>query len=151
MLFLMLVACKSAQTDLPLIKNCPSGGDCEVQVLKETKLYLEVDASGVSNVYFEEDIDFQIISIQYRDSKMKDYSEEIYLQIPSQFKEIQSKNHSLKNQKLVVGKFCKCPDAGFIKIFSGELKLTNHKDFMSLDLNIKSDRNHIAHSINLDI
>lgn len=150
-LLLVLVACKSAQTDLPALQNCPKGGDCEVQVLRETKLYLVEDALGISKVSFEEDTDFQVIFIRYKDNDQKDYSEEIYLQIPSQFKEIQSQNHSLQNQKVIFGKLCNCQDAGFERINQGVLHLVNLKDYISLNLEFTSDRVQVIKSVDLDL
>lgn len=148
---IVLVACKSAQTDLPILQNCPDNGECEVQVLKETKLLFEEDDLEISKLSFEEDLDFQVIHIQYRDLNREDYSEEIYLQIPSRFKEIQSKNHSLQNQKLVVNKVCNCEGSGFTRIMQGELELINHKDYISLYLEIKSDKGYVINTIDLNI
>lgn len=150
-LLLVLVACKSTQTDSAVLQDCPKGGNCEVQVLKETKLFLEENSSEISKVSFEEDKDFQVIFIQYIDSKQQDYSEEIYLQIPSQFKEIQSQNHSLQNQKVVFGKFCDCEEEGFVRIKQGELQLVNLKDRISMHLELKSNRKQVITSIDMDI
>jgi hypothetical protein len=147
----VLVACKSAQADLPALQDCPGNGDCTVQVLKETKLIQKEDESGVSGISFEEDSDFQVIFIQYQDRKRKDYTEEIYLQIPSMFKEIHSKNLSLKNQKVILGKVCDCEDSGFEQITKGELKIIDNRDFISLHLEIESQKSHIIHTLDINI
>lgn len=151
LVLIVLVACKSAQTDLPLLQNCPGGGDCKAQVLKETKLLLTEDSAKITDVSFEEDENFQVIFIQYKDSNKENYTEEIYLQVPSRFKEIQSKNHSLQNQKVLLGKLCDCEDSGFVRITNGELNLTNFKDYLSLHLEIKSEKNQMIQTIDLDI
>lgn len=151
MLLFVLMGCKSAQTDLPLLQNCPEGGDCEVQVFKDTKLFIREDSLEISKISFEEDKDFQVIFIKYKDSNIEDYSEEIYLQIPSRFKEIQSKNQSLQNQKLILGKICDCEDSGFERINHGQLHLVNHKDYTTLHLELESGKKHIFKSIDLDI
>jgi len=145
---LVLVACKTAQTDLPALQNCPGHGDCMVQVLKETKLIQKGDQSEVS---FEEDSDFQVIFIQYKDLDRKDYSEEIYLQIPSMFKEIHSKNLSLKNQKVILGVVCDCEDSGFEQITKGELKIIDHGDIISLHLEIESQKSHVVKVLDINI
>lgn len=148
---LILVACKSTQTDLPILQNCPQSGDCEVQVLKETKLFIEENSSEISKISFEEDKNFQVVFIQYKDSKREGYSEEIYLQIPSQFKEIQSQNHSLQNQKVVFGKLCKCDESGFERINQGKLQLVNLKNHISLHLELESNKEQIIKSIDIEI
>lgn len=147
-LLLVLAACKTAQTDLPALQDCPGPGNCMVQVLKETKLILKENQSEVS---FEEDSDFQVIFIQYKDKERKDYSEEIYLQIPSMFKEIHSKNLSLKNQKVIMGKVCDCEDAGFEQITKGELKIINQGDVISLHLEIESQKSHVVKTLDITI
>ncbi|WP_019039604.1 hypothetical protein [Psychroflexus tropicus] len=147
----VLIACKSTQTELPALQNCPGEGDCVVQVFKETRLNLVETESKVSKVAFEEDSDFQVIFIQYTDSNRKGYSEEIYLQIPSMFKEIHSKNLSLKNQKVLLGKVCDCEEAGFEKITTGELKVIDNRDFISLHLEIKSQKTHKIKTLDINI
>jgi len=101
---IFLTACKSSQTDLPLLQDCPGDGDCEVEVFKESRLILKEDNTGITEVTLEQDKDFQVVFIKYKDSTNKGYSEEIYLQIPLRFKEIHSKNHSLKKSKSCVWK-----------------------------------------------
>jgi hypothetical protein len=151
LLLTLLLACKSAQTDLPLLQSCPESGICDVQVLKQTKLNIVEEASKVVGTSFEEDVNFQVILIRYRDLDELNYTEEIYLQIPSRFKDITSKNHSLQNQKLLVNRQCDCDSEGFEKILKGELELTNLKDYILLHLEIKSDKNYIANDIDLHI
>jgi hypothetical protein len=148
---IFLTACKSSQTDLPLLQDCPGDGDCEVEVFKESRLILKEDNTGITEVTLEQDKDFQVVFIKYKDSTNKGYSEEIYLQIPLRFKEIHSKNHSLKNQKVVFGKLCDCPDKGFEQINSGVLKLINLNDYISLHLEIKSNKSQVVQTIDLDI
>lgn len=152
LVLIVLAACKSAQTDKPSLQDCPGGGNCEVQVFKETKLILVQDSESISEVSFGDDPDFQVIFIQYKNSDKKaDYTEEIYLQIPSSFREIHSRNHSLQNQKVIFGKVCECDDAGFERIKKGKLKLVNLKDFISLHLEISSSRDQIVQIIDLEI
>lgn len=146
-----LMACKSAQTELPLLQNCPGSGDCEVQVFKETKLFIEEGSSGISEVSFDEDSDFQVIFIQYKESGKSKYMEEIYLQVPSRFREIHSKNHSLQNQKVVFGKIKKGEEVVFERITKGVLQLINLKDFTSLRLEIKSEEPQVLKSIEIKI
>lgn len=150
-ILLLLVACKTTQTDSPLLQDCPNNGDCEVQVLKETKLFISEDSMGISEISFEEDVDFQVIFIQFKDSKTTNYKEEIYLQIPSRFKEIQSKNQSLQNQKVIYGKMGDFGDDGFERVKDGELHLVKLKDHISLHLEINSERSHMFETIDLKI
>ncbi|GAA0762569.1 hypothetical protein [Psychroflexus lacisalsi] len=151
LILLVLTGCKSSQTDLPVLQNCPGNGDCEVQVFKETKLLLKEKSSEISDVFFEEDKDFQVIFIKYKDSKKKDYTEEIYLQIPSRFREIHSKNYSLNNQKVVFGKICNCEESGFKYVNQGELVILNNKETISLHLEIKSEKKQVIQIIDLEI
>jgi len=148
---ILLTACKSSQTDLPLLQDCPGDGDCEVEVFKESRLILKGDNTGITEVTIEKDEDFQVVFIKYKDSSNKGYSEEIYLQIPLRFKEIHSKNQSLKNQKVVFRKLCECPDAGFEQINSGVLKLIHFSDYISLHLEMKSNKSQVVQTIDLDI
>lgn len=147
----MLVACKSAQTDMPLLQDCPNNGDCEVQVLKETKLIISENSEGILEISFEEDLNFQVIFIQFKDKKLSDYKEEIYLQIPSRFKEIHSKNHSLQNQKVIYGKLGGTADEGFKHIKHGELQLVNLDDYISLHLEIDSESSHVFNIVDVKI
>jgi hypothetical protein len=151
LVIILLAACKSSQTDLPLLQECPGDGDCEVEVFKESRLILKEDNTGITEVTLEQDKDFQVVFVKYRDSTNKGYSEEVYLQIPLRFKEIHSENHSLKNQKVMFGKLCDCPDKGFEKINSGVLKLINLNDYISLHLEIKSNKSQVVQTIDLDI
>lgn len=150
-LLFVFIACKSAQTDIPSLEECPNEGDCQVQLFKETKLFLEEDEANIVEISFEDDLDFQVVLIQYKDKKRVGYSEEIYLQIPSRFKEIKSKNHSLQNQKLTFNKFCKCEDQGLEKIYKGELKLTKHKDKTSLHLEFYSTKQQFLQILDINI
>lgn len=151
LLLCMLLACKSAQTDLPVLQDCPNNGDCEVQVLKETKLFIGETSSGISEISFEEDPDFQVVFIQFKNSKKTNYTEEIYLQIPSRFKEIQSKNQSLQNQKVILGKLNASETMGFERVKQGQLRLVNMKDYISLHLEINSAWSHVFETVDLKI
>jgi hypothetical protein len=152
LVLVVLVACKSAQTDNPSLQDCPGGGNCEVQVFKETKLLLEADSEAISEVSFGEDANFQVIFIQYKSTdKKSDYTEEVYLQIPSRFREIHSKNYSLQNQKVVFGKICDCDEKGFELVTKGELKLVNLKEYISLHLEIESKRNQVVKIVDIEI
>ena len=151
LMVVVLVACKSAQTDLPLLQNCPDGGDCEVQVFKESRLIYKKASNNTSKIEIEQDSDFQVILITYSGDGSKEYKEEIYLQIPLRFKEIQSRNYSLQNQKVIYGKICDCPDKGYEYITSGKLELINLKEFISLHLEIKSSKSQVIKTLDLDI
>ncbi|NEV93637.1 hypothetical protein G3567_05650 [Psychroflexus sp. YR1-1] len=151
LLLCMLLACKSAQTDLPLLQECPNNGDCEVQVLKETKLFISEMPSGILEISFEEDPDFQVVFIQFKNLKQTNYKEEIYLQIPSRFKEIQSKNQSLQNQKVILGKVDDSGTMGFERVKQGQLRLVHMKDYISLHLDINSPWSHVFETVDLKI
>ena len=116
LVIILFAACKSSQTDLPSLQDCPGDGDCQVEVFKKSRLILKENNNEISDITLEGDEDFQVIFIKYKDSINKDYGEEVYLQIPLRFKEIHSENHSLKNQKVVFRKLCDCTDAGFEQI-----------------------------------
>ncbi len=150
-LLFIILACKSVKTDLPLLQNCPESGQCDVQVLKETKLIIQENEGKVTGLSYEPDSDFQVISIRYTALDQNNYSEIIYLQIPSTFKEIQSKNHSLQNQKLIVNKQCDCATSGYVKIMKGQLELINFEDYISLHLEIEPKDDYVVKIVDLDI
>lgn len=149
-LFLIL-SCKTSQTEIPLVKNCPDNGKCEVEVLKTTRLMIPNTNADLSEIKFREDRNFQVVFIKFTDIERGDYVEEIYLQIPSRFKEIHSKNKTLQNQKVVFGKLCDCQDKGFERIAQGDLMVENHSDYISLHLEIKSQKTQKIRVIDLDI
>lgn len=149
-LFLIL-GCKTSQTEIPLVKNCPDNGKCEVEVLKTTRLMIPNTNGDLSEIKFREDRNFQVVFIKFTNTERGDYVEEIYLQIPSRFKEIHSKNKTLQNQKVVFGKLCDCQDKGFERIAQGELVVENHSDYISLYLEIKSQKTQKIRVIDLNI
>lgn len=149
-LLLLMLSCKSIQTDLPLLQGCPSDGNCKVEVFKNSKIvYKPSEDNNIDRLSIEDNSDFQVIQITYTGSRT--YSEDLYLQIPLKFKEIISENHSLQNQKVIFRKLCDCNDAGYEKIISGKLELYHWKDYISLHLEFNSARSQSLNEFNLDI
>ncbi|MFN2261133.1 MAG: hypothetical protein ABR595_03605 [Psychroflexus sp.] len=141
----MIFACKSSKTDLPAMIDCPDGGECDVKVMKNSVLNLKSDTIGEIYPEISTEEGWQVIKITFirkapENTVDGQYSETVHMQIPMAFKDIQSSNKSLQNQKVLFGKSCKCPDAGYEKVISGDLELVNSKGSILLNLDFNTQK-----------
>lgn len=141
----LIFACKSSKTDLPAMIDCPDGGECDVKVMKNSVLNLKSDSIGEIYPEVSNEEGWQVIQVTYTEQAPENtvdgqYSEIVYMQIPMSFKDIRSSNKSLQNQKVIFGKFCKCPEAGYEKVISGDLELVNSKGSILLNLDFNTQK-----------
>ncbi|WP_127844842.1 hypothetical protein [Psychroflexus aestuariivivens] len=141
----IVFSCKSSKTGLPAMIDCPDGGECDVKVMKNSMLNLKSDSIGEIYPEVTEEEGWQVIEVTFSKKAPENtvdgqYSEIVYLQVPMSFKDIQSSNKSLQNQKVIFGKFCKCPEAGYEKVISGDLELVNSKGSILLNLTFDTEK-----------
>jgi len=134
---LLIVSCKTQQNitsnNQPLLQhiNCPEGGDCSFEVLKNSGLQIKTDAFGK---IYPEIISGDKLVIKYHFKKKEvagvadsNYSEFVYFEIDKNEKQLILKDAALQHVKMLFGRICFCRDAmGYFKVSEGDLMLFHH-------------------------
>jgi len=109
--------------------NCPEGGDCTFEVIKNASLNLKTD--GIGKLYPEiTEGDKVVIKYHYEKDEIKDVmdaglSEYVYLEFDPKARQIILKDKELQKVKMVYGRICRCSDMGYYRVKQGNLFLFN--------------------------
>lgn len=119
--------------------NCPEGGNCSFEILKNSKLNINTDEFG--KLYPEVVSGDQIvIKYHFKKNEIKNtadsnYSEYVYLEINEDQQQIILKDNELSNVKLIFGRICFCRDSmGYFKVTQGKLFLFNKNNKLTINL-----------------
>lgn len=139
--------------------NCPEGGKCSVTILKNKSLTIKDDVTG--KVY-PEITDGKNLIVHFNFLRQApegiadgNYAEDIYFEIPADQNQLQKKDSSLKDVNLVFGRHFFSPEAGFVEINKGELKLQKKGNEIRFDLKFHEEEgkqliDHITETIILE-
>ena len=119
--------------------NCPEGGDCVFEVLKDSNLQIKTDEFGK---LYPEIIpgDKLVIKYEFKKDEIKNtadsnYSEFVYFEINKDDKQLILKDVELQKVKMLFGRICFCRGAmGYFKVTEGDLFLSNYDHKLQIDL-----------------
>lgn len=124
--------------------NCPEGGDCTFEVIKNASLNLKTD--GIGKLYPEiSDGDKLVVKYHYEKDEIKDVmdaglSEYLYLEFDPKERQIILKDKELQKVKMVYGRVCRCSDMGYYLVKQGNLFLFNSNGNLQIRSSFKVDK-----------
>jgi len=149
--FVFVISCKTQQKLTQNIPsqfkniNCPEGGNCTFEVLKNSSLQIKTDEFGK---LYPEIIPGDKLVIKYHFKKESEkgiadsnYSEYVYFEIDKKVKQIILNDKELQKVKMVFGRICFCRDAmGYFKVTEGSLFLFNTNGTLQLKTKFKVNK-----------
>ena len=145
---ILMVGCKSQKNltsnGQPMLKeiNCPEGGDCVFEVLKNSSLQIKIDDFG--KIYPEiVPGNKLVVKYHYKRDEVENvmdgnYSEYVYFEIDPNEKQIILKDMDLQKVKMVFGRICFCrDDGGYFRVNNGDLFLFNSNNNLQVKLKFK--------------
>ena len=141
----LVISCKTqpklTQNNQPVLQNinCPEGGDCVFEVIKDSNLQIKTDEFG--DLYPEIiSGDNLVIKYQFKKDEIENtadssYSEFVYFEINKSDKQLILKDTELQKVKMLFGRICFCRGAmGYFKVTEGNLFLSNYDNKLQIDL-----------------
>jgi len=133
---LLLAACgtqknRTAVVEMPVPHvNCPEGGDCTFEVLRDTELELTYDALGDLNPKI---VPGNKVTVRYHFKKDEvpgtadsSHSEYLFLEFDPAVEQLILRDDELQQVKMVYGRICFCRGAmGYFPVTEGNLFLFN--------------------------
>lgn len=129
---------------LNLTSNCPSDGNCTIEIIKNKSLVIKSDEFGSIYTQQIDDENHNIVVFQYNKNVPEglqdgNYREEIQFEIPNIDTELNLTNQELQNTKMLFGRYCFCKgQTGIYKVTDGTLKLSQKNNKLSFNLNFKN-------------
>lgn len=122
--------------------QCPSDGDCEVMVFKNSSLKIQSD--GLGNSYYDIvfDADKTVIMYEYKkfnDTEHQDgnHTERIVFEIRNDVTELLVEDFELSNLTLFYERHCFCKgETGMFPVIKGKLYVNNLGNELKIKLNI---------------
>ncbi len=124
--------------------NCPEGGDCSFEVIKNASLDLKTD--GIGKLYPEiTEGDKMVVKYHYEKDEIKDVmdaglSEYLYLEFDPKARQIILKDKELQKVKMVYGRICRCSDMGYYRVKQGNLFLFNSNGNLQIRSSFKVNK-----------
>jgi len=124
--------------------NCPDGGDCTFEVIKNASLNLKTD--GIGKLYPEiAEGDKLVVKYHYKKDEVKDVmdaglSEYLYLEFDPKERQIILKDKELQKVKMVYGRVCRCSDMGYYQVKQGNLFLFNRNGNLQIRSSFKVNK-----------
>lgn len=127
-----------------LFLECPGGGTCSLEILKDTSISLIRDE--FDNLYPKPTLiaGVNLIKISYiKDIRYgimdANYVEVFYIVVPKSKKKWKLKNKALFNANLIYGRECRCPgETGFKYLSEGKLNYLREGNRIHIDLKAKN-------------
>lgn len=132
---------QAAQLPPPHI-NCPEGGDCSFEIMKNSVLKLTYGNTGDLYPKVIEG-DKIVVKFHYKRKTAKDvmdsgYSEYVYLEFDPDDEQIILKDKELQKVKMVFGRICYCKGSmGYFPVEQGNLFLFNRNGNLQLRTSFK--------------
>lgn len=125
--------------------NCPEGGDCSFEIMKNSILKLNYSNSGQ---LYPEIIkgDKIVVKFHYKKDEIKDvmdssYSEYVYLEFDPNETQIILKDKELQKVKMVFGRICYCKGSmGYFQVKQGNLFIFNRDGNLQLRTSFKVNK-----------
>jgi len=122
--------------------NCPEGGDCIFEVMKNSNLEIKTDEFGA---LYPEIIagDKMVIKYHFKKKNEKNimdsnYSEYVYLEIDKNDEQLILNDEELQKVKMLFGRICFCRGSmGYYKVTQGQLFLFNKNKKLNMKLTFK--------------
>lgn len=135
---------KNLKTNLKTINsNCPSDGVCSLEVLKNKSLEIKNDDIGALYPVLNEG-ESNVLKFEYKRNEIANtqdgqYSELIYIELPTNIKNTRLSNKELSTVKLLFARLCFCRgQTGYYKVSNGQLEIYKNGDAtFNLKLNFK--------------
>lgn len=150
MVFLSCTATKETGKDQkvslpPPHINCPEGGDCSFEIMKNS--VLELKYSNIGDLYPEVvKGDKIVVKFHYQKDPVKDvmdssYSEYVYFEFDPDESQMILKDKELQKVKMVFGRICYCKGAmGYFPVRQGNLFMFNSKGNFQLRTSFKVNK-----------
>lgn len=126
---------ESKTTALETNMECPKGGECSFSVMKNKAMRMQKDGTGMSYPEFVENQQTNIIKFRFHKDTpqgMADgsYTEEVYMEIKDDVKNLSLKDEALQNVKLVFNRMCFCErgTVGYFPVTDGSLQYQRNSD-----------------------
>jgi len=125
--------------------NCPEGGDCSFEIMRNSVLNL--NHSNTGQLYPEvTEGDKIVVKFHYKKDPVKDvmdsgYSEYVYLEFDPDDTQLILKDKELQKVKMVFGRICYCKGAmGYFPVQQGNLFLFNRDGNLQLRTSFKVNK-----------
>lgn len=122
---------------------CPENGVCTIQIQKNKSMVVKTDEFGSVYYTLEDDNTKSVIVYEYKRNVEKglqdgQHREEIVFEINNSDTKITLSDANLQNTKMLFGRHCFCRgQAGYYKVFDGNLNLENTNGTITVDLEFK--------------
>lgn len=136
-------AVAAVQTKSKIESTCPENGVCTIQIQKNKSMVVKTDEFGSVYYTLEDDNSKSVILYEYKRNVEKgledgQHREEIVFEINNSDTKVTLSDANLQNTKMLFGRHCFCRgQAGYYKVFEGNLNLENNKGAITVDLNFK--------------
>ncbi len=138
----LFMACNSTKktienktTALNTSMECPKGGECNFSVMKNQSMVMKQDGTGMNYPEFVENFSTNIIKFRFHKESPQgladgNYTEEIYMEVKSDVKNISLKDDALKEVKLFYNRMCFCErgTVGYFPVTEGNLEYQRNSD-----------------------
>ena len=124
--------------------NCPEGGDCTFEVIKNASLILKTD--GIGKLYPEiTEGDKVVVKYHYEKDEIEGVmdaglAEYLYLEFDPNERQIILKDKELQKVKMVYGRVCHCSDMGYYQVKQGNLFLFNSNGRLQIRSSFKVNK-----------
>ena len=125
--------------------NCPEGGDCSFEVMRNSVLNLNYSDTG--QLYPEViEGDKVVVKFHFEKAPVKDvmdsgYSEYVYLEFDPDEPQIILKDQELQKVKMIFGRICYCKGAmGYFPVYQGNLFLFNRDGNLQIRTSFKMSK-----------
>ncbi len=125
--------------------NCPEGGDCSFEVMRNSVLNLKHSETGQLYPEIVEG-DKIVVKFHFKKDQVKDvmdsgYSEYVYLEFDPDEPQIILKDKELQKVKMIFGRICYCKGAmGYIPVQQGNLFMFNRDGHLQLRTSFKINK-----------
>ncbi|MCP4884217.1 MAG: hypothetical protein GY908_10545 [Flavobacteriales bacterium] len=125
--------------------NCPEGGNCSFELVKNSVLKLNYSDTGQMSPEIIEG-DKIVVKYQYKKIPVKDvmdsgYSEYVYLEFDPKETQLILKDKELQKVKMIFGRICYCKGAmGYFPVYEGNLFLFHRYGNVQLRTSFKVNK-----------
>ncbi|HET8838882.1 MAG TPA: hypothetical protein VFM82_07820 [Flavobacteriaceae bacterium] len=138
---------ESINTALETSMECPKGGECTFSVMKNMAMLMKKDGTGMSYPEFVENRGTNVIKFRFHKESPQgmadgNYTEEVYMEIKDDVKNLSLKDEALQEVKLVFNRMCFCErgTVGYFPIIDGNLEYQRNSDSASVVLSFANNK-----------
>jgi len=126
--------------------TCPENGVCTIKIQKGKSMIVKTDEFGSVYYTLEDNSAKSVIVYEYKRNVEKgledgQHREEIVFEINNSDTKLSLSNENLQSTKMLFGRHCFCRgQAGYYKVFEGNLNLQNNRGTIAVDLDFKVNK-----------